>query len=184
MSHFFKFYFSAALLAGGMACPAAAQDQPIDPAFAGVRVEALAGYDEGLLYGVGAGYDFAAGQFVLGIEGEVSDSTASDCVNDIAGKFCAKIGRDLYAGGRLGAIIGTSTLLYVKAGYTNVRVKYGFDGGANMNDFTDELDGIRIGAGVEMALGGNAFVKGEYRYSNYEDGAEGHNGLVGLGIRF
>ena len=65
------------------ATPAAAQDsQP----FNGGHVEAITGYDhitdgdDGILYGIGAGYDFRTGNVVLGIEGEVLESSAGDCV--------------------------------------------------------------------------------------------------------
>ena len=35
-----------------------------------------------------------------------------------------------------------------------------------------------------IALGPNTFVKAEYRYSNYEQGFDEHQGVVGLGFRF
>ena len=37
---------------------------------------------------------------------------------------------------------------------------------------------------AEYALGTNAFVKTEYRYSNYESGFERHQVLGGFGFRF
>jgi outer membrane immunogenic protein len=166
------------------ASPATAQEQVVRDPFTGPRGEVLVGYDEGLLYGAAIGYDASIGNLVAGVEAELTDSTATDCIEDILGRFCARAGRDFYLGGRLGAVIGTSTLLYGKAGYTNARVDYGFTNGPGAGDFQETLQGFRIGAGLEKALGRSAYVKGEYRYSNYRDGADGHHGLIGIGVRF
>ena len=51
-------------------------------------------------------------------------------------------------------------------------------------ELSRNLDGIRVGGGIEQRLGSRAYVKGEYRYSNYEAGAWKQEGLVGLGLRF
>lgn len=178
---FMKYYLLAAAVAAGFAAPAMAQDKA---AFTGFHIEALAGYDnvdsgiagvgklDGVVYGIGAGYDFAAGGTVIGIEGEATDSTAK--TNTIAGKLEA--GRDLYIGGRVGAVVG-SGLLYVKAGYTNGRLTLkGFG--------SDNGDGARVGLGYEFAVTGNSFIKVEYRYSNYEQGVSRNQGVAGFGLRF
>ena len=175
-----KKYVLAAALAAGLAAPAMAQD---DAAFTGFRVEALVGYDnvnvsgfknpDGLLYGVGAGYDFALGGTVLGIEAEAADSTAK---LDLGGGVDLKAGRDLYVGGRAGVIVG-SGLLYAKAGYTNARVKVTGFGGANG-------DGIRGGVGYEFILSGKMYAKVEYRYSNYEADLSRNQAVAGFGVRF
>jgi outer membrane immunogenic protein len=193
-------YVLAALVAGAVAAPAMAQDtMSSDRApFTGVRIEGIAGYDRpssdtranGVVYGVGAGFDFQAGGAVLGVEGEASDSTADRCVNGlgVAGdRTCISAGRDLYAGGRVGGLVTPSTLIYAKAGYTNARINVdytGATGGPASFRVHDELDGVRVGAGVEHAMGRNAFVKVEYRYSNYEAGAERHQAVAGFGFRF
>jgi outer membrane immunogenic protein len=83
--------------------------------------------------------------------------------------------------------IAPNTLLYGKAGYTNIRIGAFLDGGTGGGNnllFSEELDGVRVGAGVEQKLGRNAFIKGEYRYSNYEAGQRKHDGVVGIGFRF
>ncbi len=48
----------------------------------------------------------------------------------------------------------------------------------------ENLDGLRLGAGVQQGFGRNAYGKIEYRYSNYEAGIERHNVLVGVGLTF
>lgn len=190
-------FILAALASAAFAAPAAAQDSGT---FTGVRVEGLAGWDrsqvpgahsDGIAYGVGLGYDFQAGNMVLGIEGEAADSTADECAANVSitgDRLCAEAGRDLYVGGRVGAAIGASTLLYAKAGYSNARVRLDYDSGlaGNSGDFLtrSSYDGIRVGAGLEQKLGSKAFVKAEYRYTNYEADVEKHQALVGFGFRF
>lgn len=174
-----KKFVLAAAFAAGVAAPAMAQD---NAAFTGFRVEALAGYDnvnvsgvknpDGVLYGIGAGYDAQLAGVVVGIEADITDSTTKlklvgpDVESD----------RDLYVGGRIGTVVG-SGLLYVKAGYTNARFEQDGLGGANN-------DGVRAGLGYEYLLSGKSFLKLEYRYSNYEGGVERNQAVAGFGFRF
>src|SRR4051812_31003835 len=190
-----KLIFVASLAAAALATPAMAQERG---PFTGFHVEGIAGWDRtqvpndrtnGVVYGVGAGYDFQAGRAVLGIEGEASDSTASECVSGViaAGdRICAKAGRDLYVGGRIGALVAPTTLLYAKAGYTNARFNLNYTAPIAANNFSlhETLDGVRVGAGVQQSVGRNAFVKAEYRYSNYEQGLDRHQVVAGFGFRF
>jgi outer membrane immunogenic protein len=190
-----RLIFVASIAAAALATPAMAQERA---PFTGVHVEGIAGWDrahaqgghsDGVVYGVGAGFDFQAGRAVLGVEGEATDSTADECVtasvvaND---RLCAKAGRDLYVGGRIGALVGPATLLYAKAGYTNGRYNLTYTEPTGVSNFKlhDNLDGVRVGAGVEQAVGRNAYVKAEYRYSNYEQGFNRHQVVAGFGFRF
>lgn len=194
-------YLLAALVAGTVATPALSQQVAPAAPFTGLRVEGIVGYDrggtedvddsEGVVYGAGVGYDFQLGNLVAGIEGEVSDSTVDECSDAVivAGDtLCAQVGRDLYVGGRVGSLVGPRTLLYAKAGYTNGRLateyEDGIDGDAGDIELGEELDGARLGAGIEHAIGPNSFVKAEYRYSNYEQGFEKHQAVAGFGFRF
>jgi outer membrane immunogenic protein len=189
-------YLLAALVASAVATPAFAQDRA---PFTGVRVEGIAGWDRpnvsnshanGVVYGVGAGFDFQTGGAVLGIEGEASDSTSDKCVGGFAAagdRLCSKAGRDLYVGGRIGGLVNPTTLIYAKAGYTNARISANYTaatGGTGSFRSRDNLDGVRVGAGVEHAVGRNAFVKAEYRYSNYEQDVDRHQVVAGFGFRF
>lgn len=191
-------YIVAALLASSFAAaPALAQE---GAPFTGPRIEGLVGWDraqiedggreDGVAYGVGVGYDFQMGGAVVGVEGEAALSTTDECVTGLvtAGdELCFKAKRDLYAGARIGTVVGSSTLLYAKGGYTNGRFGLDYDdggSGAGDYDLSRNLDGARIGAGLEHAVGPNSFVKAEYRYSNYEDGFERHQALAGFGFRF
>ena len=190
-------YLLSALLAGAFVAPAQAQEAA---PFSGLRVEGIVGYDnvdvegegsDGVTYGAQVGYDFQSGGAVFGVEGEVSDSTVDECVSgvDIAGdELCAQAGRDLYVGGRVGAALGRNVLAYGKAGYTNARVSLDYDDGTTGTtlDFEEgeNLDGVRVGAGLEYALGPNSYAKTEYRYSNYEQGFDRHQVVAGFGFRF
>lgn len=190
-----KYSLAALLAAAGLASPALAQDdtsvaEPID--FSGFKVEGLAGYDEGLVYGLGAGYDYQTGRFVIGVEGEISDSTDKDCLATgtfaPGDRFCNFTGRNIYAGGRIGFAVAPRTLLYGKVGYTNQRVTVDYTAGtpATIASFrtSANLDGIRLGAGLEQKIGRNAYVKSEYRFSDYENGDSRHDGVIGIGFRF
>jgi len=181
---------AAGTAAAIVAMPAAAQSGDYD--FSGPRVEAIIGYDisragsdsdndlndmddeslDGLLYGVGLGYDVDMGGVVLGLEGEYTDSTAKTEYSD-GGDFegfglgRVDTGRDLYIGARVGAKVAPDVLAYVKGGYTNARYNVlARDGETELKDNID-TDGYRLGAGVEYAMSENTFAKFEYRYSNY-----------------
>jgi len=181
----------ATFLAGSaIAGPALAQD--VAPTFTGPRVEAILGYDhvgagsdidndngrddqsiDGLLYGVGAGYDVNLGSAVVGVEGEFTNSTAKSNRHDFTDDFGfgrVKQGRDLYIGARAGILADPATLVYVKGGYTNSKLKVLAGDTNETTDTAFKLDGWRIGAGVERAINTNTFAKLEYRYSNYNDG--------------
>ncbi|WP_380873509.1 hypothetical protein ACFB49_41920 [Sphingomonas sp. DBB INV C78] len=185
---------TALLLASAVAAtPALAQDAAnfAGPRVEGVigwdRVQANGGHDDGVLYGIGAGYDLQSGNMVYGLEAELTDSDVKACVGAATTadpRLCAKTGRDIYVGGRVGAVVGGSTLLYAKAGYTNARYKVSADDGTVFISDGSNLDGIRVGAGAEYALSPNTYLKAEYRYSNYEQGLERHQVVGGFGFRF
>lgn len=196
-----KFVSTAALAAALIASPAFAQEA----AFEGPRVELLTGYDivegdEGLVYGIAAGYDVAVGQGTIGIEAEINDSTVRESETDIdviGDELTIGAGRDIYIGGRLGFAAGPRTLLYAKAGYVNGAIDVRYDDGTTVEKARPKGDGYRIGAGIEQQLnvfGPKSYARVEYRYSNYGnieyDGAsvaaniDRHQILVGLGVRF
>jgi outer membrane immunogenic protein len=200
-------YLLAALLAGTIVTPAFAQDAG---PFSGFRAEGIAGYDSlraadseddddsetisGVAYGVGVGFDFDLGGMVAGFEGEYSDSTGKESAIEDGETATLKTGRDLYVGGRLGFRAGPSTLVYGKAGYTNMKLTGSLSEAAAILNFSGETDGWRLGGGVEQLFGPNAYGKLEYRYSSYgdfktEDGQieadlNRHQVVVGLGFRF
>ena len=150
-----------AAMAAVMASPVAAED------FTGVRAEVTAGADDvtngvdltDVNYGVGVGVDAAVyPNVIVGVEANI------DNVFDR---------RNIGASARVGYVVNDSTLVYAKAGYANWR-----------QTTSTELEGLRLGGGVEVAVSDNAYVKAEYRYTDFNRGVGQHGGLVGIGFRF
>lgn len=178
--------------------------------FSGPRVEAVAGWNhvdgeaqersgDGVAYGASAGYDLQAGHVVGGALAEITDASGSACTDllklgAVQGENCLHNGRGVFAGARLGYVIGEKSLLYVLGGYANVRQRASYTGRPDAS--TPELqvsrsssrsrDGYRLGAGIEHAVSGRAFLKVEYRYTDAGDApsAEQHQVVTGVGIRF
>jgi outer membrane immunogenic protein len=214
------FALLAAVSAVAVAVPAAAQDSNLG----GFRIEGLVGYDgsragssadldnagdidqsmDGVNYGVGVGYDVDMGSMVVGAEAELMDSEASS-ENDPStfnsfGVANIDAGRDLYAGIRAGVKVGPNSLVYAKGGYTNARYNVLASDGVTDTETDLKVDGYRIGAGAQVNLGTNLYVKGEYRYSNYAGGEvesptgvesdnfdvdiDRHQFVVGVGAKF
>lgn len=196
-------FLTTALVIAGTAAPALAQDAA---PFEGPRVEAIVGWDkvddkggtpssssDGVTYGGAFGYDFRSGAMVFGPEVELTGSTTdtrTPNVLAVGDELKIDAGRDIYAGLRVGAVLGESTLLYAKGGYTNARVNYTYTLGTTTIADGENLDGWRLGAGIEQSLGRNLYVKGEYRYSNYgafDDygvDVDRHQVVAGVGFRF
>ena len=218
---------TALLVAGSMvtlSSPALAQNA-VEGTFTGPRVEGLVGYDvskagsdidndinddddqsiDGFNYGIGIGYDFNAGGVVLGLEGELTDSTAETEFDDgdieNFGLGDVETGRDLYVGARAGVLASPDLLVYAKGGYTNAR--YNLNSAFDGEEYRARIDadGFRVGAGAEYALSERTFAKLEYRYSNYgeaeldfdgdepdldlgEIDTDRHQVMAGFGFRF
>lgn len=132
--------------------------------FTGPRIGGNVGYAieadgvETLTYAGNIGYDVAlGGGWVAGATAEVGDTE--------------KTGRELSATARVGKVV-SGALLYGTAGYTNLAVA------------GEKLDGLRLGAGVELPLTKVANAVVEYRYSDYEGGLKANQVTVGLAFRF
>lgn len=176
-----KFAFAAAAVAATVATPAFAQDEAkpmtfyVGPIVGWDHVRLSDGTDsvnnDGVVYGVNAGADFAIGQggTFVGIEGEVTDSSTSDRIDNaiVAGDSASiDAGRNLYAGVRLGTVVSSNVKAYVKGGYSNARFKGTYDDGTDIYTGHDDLDGWVLGAGLEAKLS-PVLLRLEYRYSDY-----------------
>ncbi|WP_339825078.1 porin family protein [uncultured Parasphingorhabdus sp.] len=198
-----KTLLAAACIAAFTAtAPAAAQDER---PFNGPWIGANIGYDsftsgddgddtseDGIAYGIALGYDINLGRVVLGIEGEIGDSSVRASVSDaLEDGDVLKIssGRDIYAGIRLGVPVSDKMMVFAKGGYTNQRFKaaYTLDGETVLE--SDNSDGFRVGAGVELDFG-QPFARLEYRYSDYGSFSEAefetsrHQIMLATGVRF
>lgn len=195
--------FIAAMTA---ATPALAQQD--DPTFTGFHIGAITGYDSdgfnlhsgvyanprnpqsGWLFGVDAGYDFqVAPQWVIGVEGELTDTTASKRVTFTGNRINPLVvggstpvvsnvhsagGGDFYAGLRAGFLISPAFLLYAKGGYSHHKIAFDVNGTEGAVAFVRSdkigLDGFRFGAGGEYRWNHWLYTKMEYRYSSYTNG--------------
>lgn len=136
--------------------------------FTGVRAEVTAGVDDvigspvdltDVTYGAGVGVDAELYKNVIvGVEATV------DNVFDR---------RNIGAAARIGYVVADRALVYGKVGYANWK-----------QTTSTELEGLRLGAGVEVKVTGPVYAKAEYRYSDFDGNVGQHGGLVGVGVRF
>jgi outer membrane immunogenic protein len=145
--------------------------------------------DSGLVYGIGAGYDFRiAPKVELGIDLSADLSSMEECETSVVlpgDRACLDAGRDLAAAVRLGYKVSERGTLYALAGYTNARFRFDYTTPANVTTRDGRnLDGFRLGAGYQHDFGKRMYGKVEYRYSNYEADVTRHQALVGVGVKF
>lgn len=173
-----NFIYCASVAAAALATPALAQESSGLRPYAGV----LVGLDNvvlndgtssesksGVGYGITLGVDTTVGaNSRLGLEAELMDSsTAESEYLDADNNARLSADRDLFLGARAGVMITPRILGYVKAGYTNARVTLSGVLGGTPFSYGTNLDGYRIGAGVEY--GNRVRARLEYRYSDYGD---------------
>lgn len=160
-----KKFIIAAAAALALASPAMAAP---NSNFVGPRAELTAGFDDvtgspdrnDVVYGAAIGIDVPVGsRLTLGIEGNSQNVFEHT--------------RTIGAAARVGVAVTPSTLLYAKGGYSNYQ-----------DVFSRELDGATVGGGAEIAIGRNAYVKAEYKYSDFAENTGSHGALVGFGLRF
>lgn len=156
-----KYLAPLAAAAAFVATPAMAND------FAGVRAEVTAGLDDvtggvdptKVTYGAGVGLDAELYKnVVVGVEATL------DNVFDR---------RNVGAAARVGYVVADKALVFAKVGYANWK-----------QTTTAELEGLRVGGGVEANLYGPVYGKIEYRYTDFDGNVGQHGGLVGIGVRF
>lgn len=159
-----------ASVAACVSTPAFAQDAPD---MSGFRLEAIAGVDrvstgadgtedfdsndDGFLFGVGVGYDFAFSNFVVGVEAELTESTTgvsqtyAGTLNgeDVDGTIALDASEDIYVGARLGSRINRDVLFYLKAGYTVANAELSDVGTVGDEAYNEvygaDFDGFRLG---------------------------------------
>jgi outer membrane immunogenic protein len=173
-----KFVSIAAIAAAAMATPALAQAggniEPYVGVLVGydsvkVKVPGDSGSQDGFVYGGVIGAQTAIGSSaLLGIEGEVTGATTKETYRDASEELSLKAGRDFFVGVRFGVRPSPGLLTYVKGGYTNARANLRYSEPGFTFEEGENLDGYRIGAGIELGEGQIRF-RGEYRFSDYGD---------------
>jgi outer membrane immunogenic protein len=128
----------------------------------GAEVKGLGG--EGGFGTVQVGYDRQFGGFVAGVFFDYDFDSVNGDITANVGKTSYKASWSLNdswsAGGRLGYLVNPSTLAYALAAYTEAN--YSLPKGLS----NPTRDGYTVGAGLETKLGGNWFVKAEYRFTD------------------
>jgi outer membrane immunogenic protein len=144
---------------------------------------------DALVIGGYAGYNHRIGKsFVIGAEagfsGAVDDEIRAQS-NGNAVTLDPRYSFDL--GARAGYLVTEETLVYVRGGYANTRVRATVEGEENVVRSSENLDGWFVGGGVERAITDRISARVEYRYSDL--GGEGgtwdrHQALVGVSYNF
>lgn len=160
-----------------------AEDQPTSY-FSGVSIAAIGGVDvltiqennaadsaRGVLYGASIGYDHEVGNVILGIQGEITDSSAAYEIEDLLAQgdeFSSRVGRELYAGARIGFAGGGRTMFYLGGGYVNSKISSVYTTGNTTISDEEERGGFRVSMGAEFARK-NLFGRIEMRYQDLGD---------------
>ncbi|KPF78430.1 hypothetical protein IP88_03680 [alpha proteobacterium AAP81b] len=203
-----KTMFATALIAAALAVPAAAQeaDRSFDGPYVGVQLglnrdQAGARLDATNLLdrrvsknsaalGVYGGYNIrVADRIVLAPEAGFSVNLNDSFQGRKAGlayTLDPKFSFDL--GARAGVVAGDNTLIYVRGGYSNVRVgrQETLASGSRLRS-NQNFQGWHVGGGVEHALSRNLSARLEYRYGNLDENRgdwRRHQVLAGLGFNF
>lgn len=201
-----------------------ARDKTTDQGF---RLEARTGWDritlgevgdddrsDGLLYGLGWGYDRRFGRAFLGLFAGIDGTTAetsgevSTSPDPLTGtiattSFHTAAREDLEVGVRAGWWAGDEWNVYALAAWTRLSVDFEAEtvavtpviGGPLLvsepliQHIETTADGWRIGAGTEANLTDNLYAKAEYRHSFYDEDEAGEDTerfqvLTGVGLRF
>lgn len=185
------------IMAATAASPAFAQrENGSNPSFTGVRFESRAGHDSfsgnitmpdpdhpgatitassrngRIGYGAEIGYDRQLGPVVVGAYAGVDNSSTSDCVAIVGDDIgCLESGRNIYAGGRAGVVIGGNLLIYGRGGFSRARYSLTYlpdDHVPTNYVIADSAAGTHYGGGVEMAFTRNFYGRLEYVRTLYQ----------------
>lgn len=139
--------------------------------------------------GVFAGYDYRLNErAVIGLEGSfdfASDDKLHGTSSASAFTLDPQYSFDLTA--RAGYLVTPETLVYVRSGYTNARIKTTITDSVGAHSETGNQDGWLVGGGVEHQLMDHVSARMEYRYSDLGEGAgtyDRHRVLAGISYRF
>ena len=134
-------------------------------------------------------YDYeVAPSVVIGAQAEFNVAASDDfgAMNNATGiEVNPRYAFDLTA--RAGYLVTPETLLYVRGGYSNTRVRTTTLADSERMSASDNRDGWLIGGGAERMITDHISARLEYRYSDLGEGPEKfdrHQVLVGAAYRF
>lgn len=88
---------------------------------------------------------------------------------------------------RAGYLVTPETLVYVRGGYSNARVRTSLTIDAKLTSLSDNRDGWIVGGGAERMITDHVAARLEYRYADLGEGPdkfERHQVLIGAAYRF
>ncbi|MBB5711852.1 outer membrane protein [Sphingomonas xinjiangensis] len=135
------------------------------------------GYDQEVLPSVVIG---AQADLTLAADDELTRRTATSSVT-----LDPKLAFDLTL--RAGYVVAPSTLLYVRGGYANARVRTTISDPRGVRSDSSNRDGWTVGGGLERVIWDRVSARLEYRYADLSDGDgkfDRHQVLVGASYRF
>jgi outer membrane immunogenic protein len=167
-------------------------DDGVDPAY---------GEDDqaGITFAGEVGYDFqASGNFNVGVYGGLEFSGVARCSPVFGGdEACLEADRTITLGARAGFQPSSHTLLYLKGGYSRTRLTFTYEDGLSTRiNENEDVEGLHLGGGLEVALGRKLYTRMDYIYTDYSEGRltaadteiradmSRHQLLLGVGIRF
>ena len=128
---------------------------------------------DGVYYGVQLGADWDLGGLLVGVEGEVGDSTASAAITGNRAR------QGLFGNAAVRVAVPFTDHLrgFVRGGYAYHQIDYSTGPAFKGSGYT-------LGGGGEVDLSEHLFLRGEYRYSNYGSTVRGQQFLLGAGVKF
>lgn len=177
MSRFAYALLGSIALVGAATAPSLAQSTVFNGPYVGV----FAGYDfsdtettapgvaqdlnqDGKSFGGYLGYGQTFDRFYVGAEGEIGGNDLNGSKN-VAGRITSLDANESYGlSVRGGYLVTDNALLYGRVGWqrTNFEVN---SGGLSLHD---DLDGVRFGGGLEVAMTDNLLARLEYNYTDYD----------------
>ncbi|WP_018239685.1 outer membrane protein [Ensifer sp. BR816] len=143
----------------------------------------------GGLFSAFAGYNYQMGDWVVGVEGDVSYNW-NDKSFTVFGAS-TEVGTDVSGSvrGRVGYTLSEKALLYGTGGWAVTRGFVDVDGAPKEKE---TFNGWTIGGGIDYAFTNSMFGRAEYRYNDFGDKDVGginvdldqHQFTVGVGVKF
>ena len=141
--------------------------------------------------GVGgfAGYDYKlTNRFVIGAEAGLSVGTDDAMTGgDTGSRFMIDPKQSIDLSARAGYLIDDKTLVYGRAGYSNVKERTLLLSASGRPTDSDTRDAWLVGAGLEREVLPKVTTRLEYRYTDLSDGSgkwDRHQGLLGAAYHF
>lgn len=136
-----------------------------------------------------AGYDYKlTSRIVVGVEAGFSVGTDDALTGGDAGsRFMIDPKRSIDLSARAGYLIDDKTLIYGRAGYSNVRQRTRLLSATESPTGSETRDAWLVGAGVEREVLSKVTTRLEYRYTDLSDGPgkwDRHQVLLGVAYHF